>query len=119
MANPNIVATTSIYGRTDVQAVGVSATAITTNASGSGKVYKINSLIVSNVGGVAGVDVDVSLHRSGVSYHLVKALSVPADSSVVVVGKENPFYLMEGDSIRIAAGSSNSVHAICSYEEIA
>jgi hypothetical protein len=118
MANPNIVATTSIYGRTDVQAVGVSATAITTNSSGSGKVYKINSLIVSNVSGSSAVEVNVELRRSSTSYHLAKTLSIPADSTAIVIGKENPLYLLEGDALRLVASASNAAEAVCSYEEI-
>lgn len=118
MANPNIVTTSSIYGKTDVLLVGTTATAITSNPGSSGKVYKINSVIVSNVSGLSAVDVDVALHRSSVSYHFAKTLSVPADSTAVVVGKENPLYLLEGDAIRIVAGSSSAAEAICSYEEI-
>lgn len=118
MANPNIVSTTSIYGRTDVLAVTTSATAITSNGSSSGKVYKINSLIVSNVTGGSAVDVSVELRRSSTSYHLAKTLSIPADSTAIVVGKENPLYLLEGDSLRLVAGSNSAAEAICSYEEI-
>lgn len=118
MANPNIVTTSSIYGKTDVLLVGTAATAITSNSAASGKVYKINSVIVSNVNGSSGVDISVDLHRSSVSYHFAKTLTVPADSTVVVVGKENPVYLLEGDSIRIVAGAAGNAEAICSYEEI-
>ena len=118
MANPNIVTTSSIYGRTDVLAVTTSLAAITSNGSSSGKVYKINSLIVSNVNGASAVDVSVELRRSNTSYHLAKTLSIPADSTAIVVGKENPLYLLEGDSLRLVADASSAAEAICSYEEI-
>jgi len=48
MANPNIAALTTINGNTQVQAVTTSAAAIATNPSSSGKILKINSLIISN-----------------------------------------------------------------------
>ena len=118
MANPNIVTTSSIYGKTDVLAVSTSAADITANAAASGKVLKINSLVLSNTTGSLAVDVDAAIFRNSTSYFFVKSLSVPADSTAVVVGKENPLYLLEGDSIRLTAGDADSIHAICSYEEI-
>ena len=51
MSNPNIVSMTSMYGTTAVQAMGVSATAIVTNSSGSNTVVKVDSLYISNVDG--------------------------------------------------------------------
>lgn len=116
MANPNIVTTTSIFGRTDVMLVGTAATSITSNPSGSNKVYKINSLSVANVG--SQVEIDVELFRGGVPYRFARALSIPADATCVVVGKENPIYLLENDSLRVTAASVNNAEAICSYEEI-
>jgi hypothetical protein len=118
MANPNIASTIMIYGRTDVLAVGTSATAITTNPAASDRVYKINTLVVSNVNGASAVDVNVELRRSTTSYRIASTVSIPADSSLVVIAKENPMYLLEGDSLRVTAGSSGSAEAVCSYEEI-
>lgn len=118
MANPNIVQTSSIYGKTDVLSAGTAATSITTNSAGSGKIYKINMLSVANTDGATLVDVNVDIFRSGVAYHIAKTISVPADSSLIVIGKENPLYLMEGDSLRVTAGAANKAQAVCSYEEI-
>lgn len=117
MANPNIVAATSIYGVTDVLAVGTAATSITSNTAGSGKLFKINTLVVANTHGSSAVDVNVDLYRNSAAYYVAKTVSVPADSTIVVVGKDNPLYLVEGDSLRVTASSANA-HAICSYEEI-
>jgi hypothetical protein len=117
VANPNIVTTSSIFGKTDVLAVGTAATAITSNSSSSGRVFKINSLLVANVGSSV-VEVDVELYRGSTPYRLAKSLTVPTGSTAVVVGKENPLYLLEGDSLRAAATSAGDSEAICSYEEI-
>lgn len=118
MANPNIVAASMIFGKTDVLAVGTAATAITSNPAASGKVYKINCLSIANVNGTSSVDVNVDLYRNSVAYHIAKTVSVPADSAIGILGKENPIYLLEGDSLRITAGSTSAAEAICSYEEI-
>lgn len=53
MTAPNIVNVTTIIGKTAVLAVTTSATAIVTNSAGSNKVFKINSLNISNVNGTS------------------------------------------------------------------
>lgn len=116
MAAPNIVNVATIIGQTAVQAVGTSATAIVTNTVGSGKVFKVNALYVSNVDGTNAADLNVDLFRSSVAYHVVKTVSVPADSTLDVISK--PIYLEEGDTLRLLASASGDLEAICSYEEI-
>lgn len=116
MAAPNIVNVTTITGKTAVQAVGTSATAIVTNSSSSGKVFKINALYVSNVDGTANAEVNVDLFRSSTAYHIAKTVVVPADASLDVLSK--PIYLEEGDSLRLTANATSDIEAVCSYEEI-
>ena len=123
MASPNIVATAYIEGKTDVLKLGASLTAITTNASGSGRVFKINLLQVANVYGTDPLDVSASIRRSSTDYFIAYIVAVPADGSLVLVGKENPIYLNEGDSIRLQSevppgAAGETLHAICSYEII-
>jgi len=116
MAAPNIVNVTTITGKTAVQAVGTSATAIVTNSASSGKVFKVNALYVSNVDGTDNADVNIDIFRSSVAYHIVKTLVVPADATVDVISKA--IYLEEGDALRITANAASDLEAVCSYEEI-
>lgn len=118
MAAPNIVDVTTIIGKTAVQAVGTSATAIVENVADSGKVLKVNSLIVANVDGVNVADVTVEFYRSTVAYDLAKTITVPADATLVVISKDTSIYLEEGDSIRLLASAAGDLQAVCSYEEI-
>lgn len=118
MAAPNIVNTTTITAKTDVQIVGTSATAITTNTAGSGQVYKINSILVANVDGTNAADVTVDLFRGGVAYRIASTISVPADSTVVIISKDTSIYLEEGDAIRCAASAAGDLEAVCAYEII-
>jgi hypothetical protein len=118
MANPNIVNTTSLLGKTDVQIVGNTLAAITTNSANSGKVFKINLLQVANVNGDSPIDVNVSLRRSSTDYYLAKTVAVPADGTLVIVGKENTLYLNEGDALFLAGEAPANLHAVCSYEII-
>lgn len=116
MAAPNIVNTTTITAKTDVQIVGTSATVITENSAASGQVYKVNSILVANVDGTNAADATVDLYRGGVAYRLASTVSVPADSTLVVISKDTAIYLEEGDAIRCTASAAGDLEAVCSYE---
>jgi hypothetical protein len=115
MAAPNIVNVTTITGKTAVQAVGTSATAIVTAASDT--VVKVNALYVSNVDGTNNAEITVDVYRSSTAYHIAKTVVVPADAVLDVISKA--IYLEEGDSLRLTANATNDLEAVCSYEIIA
>jgi len=116
MTAPNIVNVATITGKTAVQAVGTSATAIVTNSASSGKVLKVNALYVSNVDGTNNAEITVDLYRSSTAYHLAKTVVVPADATLDVLAKA--IYLEEGDALRLTANAASDLEAVCSYEEI-
>lgn len=116
MAAPNIVNVATITGKTAVQAVGTSATAIVTNSAASGKVFKVNALYVSNVDGTNNAEITVDLFRSSTAYRIANTVVVPADASLDVLSKA--IYLEEGDSLRLTANAASDLEAVCSYEEI-
>lgn len=116
MAAPNIVSVSTITGKTAVQAVGTSATAIVTNSAASGKVFKVNALYVSNIDGTNNAEITLDLYRSSTAYHIAKTVIVPADATIDVLSKA--IYLEEGDALRLTANATGDLEAICSYEEI-
>ena len=116
MAAPNIVNVSTITGKTAVQAVGTSATAIVTNSAASGKVFKVNALYVSNVDGTDNAEINVDIYRSSTAYHIGKTIVVPADATLDVISKA--IYLEEGDALRLTANATSDLEAVCSYEEI-
>ena len=116
MAAPNIVNVSTITGKTAVQAVGTSATAIVTNSASSGKVFKVNALYVSNVDGTNNAEINVDIYRSSTAYHIGKTIVVPADATLDVISKA--IYLEEGDTLRLTANAASDLEAVCSYEEI-
>ena len=90
MANPNIVNVTAIYGNTTYAALTTTLTTVLlSNAASSGKVYKINSIMVSNIDGTSAADVTVKLNTSasggGTSYSLASTISVPADATLNLI----------------------------------
>jgi hypothetical protein len=118
MAAPNIINVTTITGKTAVQAVTTSATAIVENSAGSNKVFKINSLTISNVDGTNSADISVQFFRSSVAYEIAHTVAVPADATLVVISKDTSIYLEEGDALRLQASANSDLEAVCSYEEI-
>tara|TARA_R100001510_G_C7496548_1_gene102031 strand:- start:159 stop:533 length:375 start_codon:yes stop_codon:yes gene_type:complete len=123
MTAPNIVTVTSIIGKTNaISLTNTNNTELVSNAANSNKVFKINSLIISNVDGSLNIAVTVNFNNQdnigGTNFEMISTGSVPADSTLVVVDKTNPIYLEEDRSIGIAADVANKLKAIVSYEEI-
>ena len=116
MAAPNLLNPSTIIGKTAVQAVGTSATAIVTNSAASGKALKVNALYVSNVDGTDNADITIDIFRSSTAYHIGKTIVVPADATLDVISK--PIYLEEGDTLRLTANAASDLEAVCSYEDI-
>jgi hypothetical protein len=123
MTAPNIVNVTTITGKTNVvDLTTTNATLVVENTAGSNKVFKINSLVVSNVDGTNAADITVSLYSEdnigGTATEIVSTVSVPADASLVVIDKNTSIYLEEDKSIGATAGSASDLKVVVSYEEI-
>lgn len=118
MSAPNLIGFTTMTGNTAVQAITTSATAIVTNSGGSNKSIKVNSLYVANVDGTNDADVTVDLYRSATAYEIASTITVPANSTIVIINKESYIYLEEGDSLRCTASANSDLEAVCSYEVI-
>ena len=123
MAAPNIVNVATIIGKSATIALSsTSATAIVSNAASSGKVFKINMIQIANVDGTNAADITISLYSQddigGTAYALASTISVPADTTLVVLDKNTAVYLEENRSIGAIASVANDLVVICSYEEI-
>lgn len=118
MAAPNIVSVSNITGKTAVLAVTTSAQDILSNASSSGKVLKVNTLMIANINGVSAAQVTVSLFRSASEYKIAHTVFVPANSTLVIISKDTSIYLEEGDSLRVTASVNSYLSAVCAYESI-
>lgn len=118
MANPNIVNVTSIYGKTVTAALTTSSAAIVENASSSGKVLKINSIIVTNIDGTNAADVTVSYGPSGSTSPIASTISIPSDSALTVLDKSTSIYVEENNGIYAFSSADGDLVILISYEEI-
>ena len=126
MAAPNIVSVTTILGKSNVANVTTISSTVISNAVNSGKVFKINTLLVSNVDGTNAGNVSVELFKFGAqntstglgnaTYAIANTVTVPAKSSLDILSKS--LYLEEGDQIKVKGDANNRLHFISSFEEI-
>ena len=130
MANPNIVAVTTIYGTTTYYTPsGTTAVVLLANTASSGKVYKINQIVATNVNGSSAVNATVSIYTNGAvaqgsapsggtAYPIASTISVPASAALIVVDKTTAIYLQEGTSISVTSGTASGITYSISYEDI-
>jgi hypothetical protein len=120
MAAPNLTSPTTIKGRTARTSLSTtSVTSVLANASGSGKVLKINSIFAANINGATAADISISIYDGTTDVYLAYTISVPPDATQIISTKETYFYLEEGDSIRATAGTANYISVVVGYEEFA
>lgn len=117
MANPNIVGVVNITGNTIVSNVTTIFSNVITNSSTSNSIIKINNLIVSNYSN-ASITSTVQLNRSAANYYFAGAITIPANSTLVVIGKDTGVYLLEGDVIQANVSANVSASLIASFETI-
>ena len=124
MANPNIVNVATINGGNLGFNLSntLTATLLTVAAD---VILKINRITVANVDGSSAADLDLFVDGMGngatgitatgaSTVYLAKTVSVPADSTLVVV--DSPIYLMEADILKGGASASGDLDLYISYE---
>ena len=96
MAAPNLVNVSTITAKSVQADLSTTVTTeILANASSSGKVFKINNILVANIDGTNSADATVAITKSGGSpIKIASTIAVPADSTLVVVDK-NTFYILK------------------------
>jgi len=124
MANPNIVNVATINGGNLGFNLSntLTATLLTVAAD---VILKINRITVANVDGSSAADLDLFVDGMGngatgitatgaSTVYLAKTVSVPADSTLVVV--DSPIYMMEADILKGGASASGDLDLYISYE---
>ena len=119
MAAPNIVNVATITGITTGRALTTTTTTqLLINGAASGKVFKVNSIIVANIDGSSAADLTLIYNDGSTDYKLASTISVPADSTLVALDKNASLYLEEGCSIKGGAGANSDLECLITYEEI-
>ncbi len=125
MANPNLVSVSSVYGGNAGWNLSntLTATLLTVDAE---KLVKINRITCANVDGTNAADLNLYVDglgsgASGVTttgadatVYLAKTVTVPADTSLVIL--DTPIYLMEADVLKGGASAASDLDLFISYE---
>ena len=127
MANPNIVSVATINGvslgwnLTDT----LDTTLMTATAE---YVIKINRIMCTNIHATDSADLNLAITKLNVTpagvtnldtsgtFYLAKVISVPANSSLVVL--DTPIYMMETDVLKGGSSASSTLDLLLSYEAI-
>lgn len=120
MTAPNIVSPTTITLKNVASTVGTSATTLVTCASS--KSVKVSTLLITNVDdsySSAAKTITCQLSSTAATHAIAMRASVNADATLVVVDRNAPIYLDEGQSLQVLAYATGTIHAVACYEEIA
>jgi hypothetical protein len=98
--------------------VTTSLAAALSNAAASGKLLKVISVYCANVDGAASADISLSIYDGTTDRYIAKTIPVPADATQILVTREAPIYLEEGDSFRAIASAAGDLELVISYEDI-
>tara|TARA_R110000751_G_scaffold43015_1_gene99512 strand:- start:52 stop:441 length:390 start_codon:yes stop_codon:yes gene_type:complete len=125
MANPNIVSVATINGGSLGWNLSASLDSLITVTAEY--ILKINRIVVANVDGTNGAEVDVAITfaagtQTGVTVnttaattaYLAKTIEVPADSTLVIT--DTPIYLREGDVLKAKAEAVTDLDMYITYE---
>ena len=119
MALPNLLNATAIYGRTAFANVTTVSSNVLVNPSASGNSFRIVNLMAAGIDATNSANIKVLVLRAGVNNLLANAVTVPNGSTLIVLGKENPITLEEGDALQMSADANSRIWATIAYEDIA
>ena len=114
MTIPNLVSVATIHAETLVSVLTTTLTTTQVTAA-SDKVLKINLIRCANI---TDDDATVTFDQevSGTHKMIANEVTVPGNSVVNIVDKNNGFYLQETDLIRGGASAGTTVDCTISYE---
>ena len=122
MAAPNLISPTTINGKTTYLTLNSTAeTGLLTNASSSGHAYRVTSLYAANIHGSNNGDCTIKYYNAavaGTGYAIANTISVPADATVIMIGKDAPIWLEENTRLAVTASASGVIGIVLSYEDI-
>jgi len=125
MANPNLINVSSVLGANAGFNLTNTATATLITVA-SDKLVKINRITCANVDGTNAATLDLFVDGMGTgstgvtttgadaTVYLAKTVSVPADSTLVVL--DTPIYLMEGDVLKGGANAASDLDLFVSFD---
>lgn len=122
MANPNILETSTVQGNNALVSGTTTAQVLVNNPASSNKIYKVNNIVAANVSGNLDVDATVNVYSEddlgGTAYAIASTITIPFDTSLVVIDKTTFIYLKEDQSIGVISSGDNDLVFTANWDEI-
>jgi len=123
MAAPNLNAPTTITGKTTyLTLANTDETDLLVNAASSGKALRVTMVTLANIDGTNNVDATVKIYTAasgGTGHALASTIVIPADATVVLLGRDSSVWLEEDRRLTVTASAGGDLAVVCSYEEVA
>ena len=123
MTAPNLTNASAVYLKSATgDLTTTSETSVLSNAVSSGLLLKVDSIIVANIDGTTAYPITLTYHSAaalgGTSTIVASTISVPANSSLVIVDRTTAIYLEENTSLGATAGTGSKLKVYCAYEQV-
>lgn len=122
MANPNILESLTVQGNNGLVSGTTTAQTLINNPASSGKIYKINSIVATNVAGNVDVDATVNIYSEddlgGTAYTIAPAIPIPGLAALIIFDKTTAIYLKEDQSVGVISSANNDLVFSASWDEI-
>jgi hypothetical protein len=122
MANPNIVNVATILGNTSyLIPANTTANTWTALTASTNYVNRIDFMTASNVTSAAAtvtVSINSATAGGGTAYRVAYQITVPANSTLVILDKTTAMYVGESQSVVVTVGTASAIELVASYEAI-
>ena len=122
MAAPNLASPTTITGKaTYLTLANTTETDLLVNAASSGKAMRVTMVTLANIDGTNNVDATVRIYTAasgGTGHALASTITIPADATVVLLGRDSSVWLEEDRRLTVTASAGGDLAVVCSYEEV-
>jgi hypothetical protein len=111
----NLANTVTITAKTALVNVTTVSANVLSNATSSEQIYKINTIMFNNYS-FSAASANVTINRSAGDFYVARLITVPANSILTVIAKDNAIYLEEGDTLQAYVSANSALHLISGYE---
>jgi hypothetical protein len=111
----NLANTVTITAKTALVNVTTVSANVLSNATSSEQIYKINTVMFNNYS-AATATANLTISRSTGDFYVARLITVPANSILTVIAKDNAIYLEEGDTLQSSVSANSALHLIAGYE---
>jgi len=117
MTNPNIYNVTDITGETEFKDIDTNSyVELLSPAVPADCVYKINTILAANIG-TSNCTLSLSYYADTTDYLIAHEIIIPPGSSLAIIGKDTPIYVLETHTLRAMRSGSDATITV-SYEKI-